>query len=239
VSPTNKIAADYKIFCDESCHQEHDGSDLMVFGALKCSAQDVERLIRSIKDLRQAHNYHTEIKWTKLIAKQAPFYRALIDLFIQSDCLAFKATVVLNKHLLDHQQYNAGSHNTFYYKMAFYALRDFLKEQGKVYRLYLDYMDTQGAAKASKLAEVLNTNMRGQVSVAAHCIRSHESQLIQLCDLFCGAVAYATRTDLNKTSAAKNEVIAYLGERLQRSLSIGTPPWEEKFNIFQFSPRKA
>lgn len=230
--------ADYKIFCDESCHLEHDGSNLMVFGALRCEAHAVEAIVRAIKQLRHDHSYRTEVKWTKLIAKQLPFYRALVNLILESPHIQFKTTVVLNKSLLDHAQYNAGSHNTFYYKMAYYALRDFLKEGGARYRLYLDYMDTHGASKAAKLAEVLNSNTYGRVQVDAHIIRSHESQLIQVCDLFTGAVGYATRNDLDKKSAVKREIIAHLEERLGRPLNVGTAPWEEKFNIFQFSPRR-
>jgi hypothetical protein len=227
---------DYKIFCDESCHLEHDRSKVMVLGALRCRYSEVERIIRAIKELRQTHKYHTEVKWTKLVARQLPFYHGLIDLFLNESALQFKATVVQNKHLLDHHQYNAGSHNTFYYKMAYYALRDFLAPN-EYYRIYLDYMDTLGATKATKLAEVLNNGTKGTVKVETYVIRSYESQLIQLCDLLIGAISYANRDDIPKTSIIKTQIVTYLEEKLCRSLQLGTPPWEEKFNLFMFSPR--
>jgi hypothetical protein len=230
------LAADIKIFCDESCHLEHDTSNVMVFGALYCVADEVEAISRAIKALRHEHNYHTEIKWTKLAKRHWPFYQALLDLLLANNSLRFKVTVVENKKTLDHKQYNDGSHGNFYYKMAFYTLRDFIARE-KVHRIYLDYMDTLGASKANKLAEVLRNNCYGNATIEAHVIRSHESQLIQLCDLLIGAVTYANRDDIPKTSEIKLRIVSYIQEKLSRSLQNGTPPWEEKFNIFMFSPR--
>jgi hypothetical protein len=218
------LAADIKIFCDESCHLEHDSSNVMVFGAIYCVAEEVEAISRAIKALRQEHNYHTEIKWTKLAKRHWSFYQALLDLVLDDNSMRFKVTVVENKKMLDHEQYNDGSHGTFYYKMAYYTLRDFI-ERGKVHRIYLDYMDTLGATKAKKLAEVLLNSCYGNATIEAHVIRSHESQLIQLCDLLIGAVAYANRTDIQKSSVTKLQIVRHLEEKLSRQLTAGTPPW--------------
>ncbi len=226
----------YKLFCDESCHLKHDNSDVMVLGTICCPDERVEDINRQIKTLRYQHNYKTELKWTKLHAKQIDFYKALIDLFLETEALRFKATVVVNKKLLNHEQFNQGSHNNFYYKMFYYALRDFLVS-GNQYKIYLDYMDTQGRDKARKLMDVLHNANYGQIDITAYIIRSHESQLIQLCDLLIGALSYVNRTDITHESKVKNELVAYLQQKLCRSLDIGTPPWEQKFNIFRFSPK--
>jgi uncharacterized protein DUF3800 len=226
---------DYKIYCDESCHLEHDGCDVMVFGALRADAAAVEPAVRAIKELRSKYKYEIELKWTKLLQKQLPFYLELLDLFLANPCLRFKATVVINKHLLDHTQYNDGSHGVFYYKMAYYTLRDFL-ERDKSIRVHLDYMDTQGNSRAQKLLEVLG-NARSAGVLSAQIIRSHESQLIQLCDILIGAMAYARRFPPEKRSKVKGSIVAHLEKHLGRALLVGTPPWEEKFNIFVFSPR--
>ncbi|MEI6270006.1 MAG: DUF3800 domain-containing protein [Methylococcaceae bacterium] len=226
----------YKLFCDESCHLEHDASDVMVLGTICCPEERVETINRQIKTLRYQHNYKTELKWTKLHAKQIDFYKALIDLFLETEALRFKATVVLNKKSLNHEQFNQGSHNNFYYKMFYYALRDFLVS-GNDYKIYLDYMDTQGRDKAAKLMDVLSNGKPGNFAIKAYIIRSHESQLIQLCDLLIGALSYVNRTDITHESKVKNELVDYLRLKLCHQLDMGTPPWEQKFNIFRFSPR--
>ncbi|WP_411727783.1 DUF3800 domain-containing protein [Methyloglobulus sp.] len=226
----------YKLFCDESCHLEHDSSNVMVLGTICCPEESVEKINRQIKALRYQHSYKNELKWTQLHFKQIGFYKALIDLFLETEALRFKATVVLNKKALNHEQFNQGSHNNFYYKMFYYTLRDFLEPRNH-YNIYLDYMDTQGRDKAKKLMEVLHNANFGQVNIATYIIRSHESQLIQLCDLLIGALSYSNRTDIAHESKVKNELVDYLVLKLCHRLDMGTPPWEQKFNIFRFSPR--
>lgn len=237
MDPLPQDTQQFKIFCDESCHLQHDSNNVMVLGALCCPEYAVESLTRTIKFLRHKHNYQTELKWTKLINKQLSFYQELLDLFLGADELLFKATVVVNKNYLDHDEFNQGSHNNFYYKMFYYALRDFI-HPGGYYKIYLDYMDTHGREKAAKLMEVLKNSNHGSVQAAAYIIRSHESQLIQLCDLLIGALSYANREDIERKSSIKNAIVSHLEHRLCRPLTIGTPPWEEKFNIFRFSPRR-
>lgn len=227
----------YKIFCDESCHLENDGADIMVLGAVHCAAEKSIQLNKYIKWLRYKHNYQTELKWTKLVAKQWPFYRALLDLIIEDEEVRFKTTVVQNKAQLDHEFFNDGSHNTFYYKMFYYTLRDFLKEQ-KTYQIYLDYMDTLGGLKTKKLCEVLKKEGRSDLKIDAYIIQSYESQLIQVCDLIIGAVGYKNRTDISHKSNIKNKIVDYLQTKLGHKLDQATPPWESNFNIFRFSPSK-
>jgi len=226
----------YKIFCDESCHLEHDSSDIMVVGALHCSAEKAVQLSKQIKLLRHQFNYKPELKWSRLNKNQWLFYKALIDMFVADTELSFKATVVLHKERLNHELYNAGSHNTFYYKMFYYTLRDFLKINNE-YRVYLDYMDTLGADKTKKLCEILTTSIGWDLEISATIVQSHESQIIQLCDLLIGAVGYKNRSDINKISAIKNQFVSYLEEQLDKPLCVQTPPWEEKFNIFRFPLR--
>lgn len=227
----------YKIFCDESCHLERDGADVMVLGAIHCSEDKAVELTKHIKWLRYQYNYHNELKWTKLIAKQLPFYQALIDLLIDDHDVQFKATVVQHKSRLEHQVYNDGSHNNFYYKMFYYTLRDFLHNDNQ-YRIYLDYMDTLGGKKTHKLCEILKTEGRQDIEVDAYIIQSYESQLIQLCDIVIGAVSYKNRSDISHESAIKNQLIDYLEQKLGHGLDYGTPPWERNFNIFRFAPAK-
>ena len=107
------------------------------------------------------------------------------------------------------------------------------------YRIYLDYMDTLGAEKTRKLCEVLQAKTYWNLSAKATIVQSYESQLIQLCDLLIGAVAYRNRDDIDHKSAIKNQFIDYLEQKLQYSLDSATPPWEEKFNIFRFQPRRS
>jgi len=233
---TRTFPVDIKIFCDESCHLEHDASNAMVFGALACKGDSVGEIDAAIKTLRQRHGYVRELKWTKLSRLDMNFYSELFDMLLKSPHLRFKAVIVPEKSVLDHETFNHGSGNTFYYKLAYYALRDFI-EEGKTFRVYMDYMDTLGRTKVATLKDVLMSCK--PKSLEAQTIRSHESQLIQVCDLLIGAVCYANRKDLSKQSELKNDLVAMIAQKFGQPLNEQTSKYTKKFNLFKIKLRSA
>ncbi len=225
----------YKIFCDESNHLLNDKSNLMVNGAIMVPENKVQEYNRYIKYLRHKHNYHYELKWTKLFSHNFSFYRELIDFFIDSE-MRFKATLVINKQLHRHQDYGY-NHNDFYYIAFYYTLRDFIdSELFSNYKVYLDYKDTKGGEKIKILKETLETKGLRTNNVNIYIINSKESQLLQLCDLFIGAIGYRNRQDIEKRSRIKNRIIDYL---LEKRLALHfTARDENKFNIFKWDLTK-
>ncbi|MFV0397075.1 MAG: DUF3800 domain-containing protein [Bacteroidales bacterium] len=125
----------------------------------------------------------------------------------------------------------------FYYKAAFYLLKNGIL-QDVAYRVYFDIKDGRGRNRLIKLSSILGRVCGINRFSHFQDIRSHESEFIQLCDLFIGAIGYKTRDDKLKTSVAKNEIIQYIESKLGYQLNEGTPPWENKFNIFDFQLRK-
>jgi hypothetical protein len=226
----------YKIFCDESNHLLNDKANIMVNGALQIKEDHVKEANMYIKKLRHKYNYKTEIKWTKLIKKQLPFYKELIDYFFNNIHMNFKATLVVNKSNANHERYGR-NHDQFYYVVYYYTLRDLLKKDGS-HKIYFDYKDTLGGTRVKKLKEVLNND--GYSKIDFTIIHSYEAQLIQLSDLFIGAIGYTNREDIEKNSEIKCAIVDYLNEKIkQQGHNIGdiqsTKPWAEKFNIFRWS----
>lgn len=228
--------SNYKIFCDESNHLLDDNSNIMVNGALQIEEDKVKEAIIYIKKLRYDFNYQTEIKWTKLVKKQLPFYKAIIDYFFESQFMNFKATLVVNKSNANHERYGR-NHDEFYYVVYYYTLLDLLKK-GRYHKIYFDYKDTLGGKRVKKLKEVLKN--KGYPNTDFTIIHSYESQLIQICDLFIGAIGYISREDIEKTSEIKCAIAEYLDIKIQeQGNNIGdiksTKPWANKFNIFRWS----
>lgn len=224
----------YKIFCDESNYLLNDTSDIMVNGAIRIEEQHLVEAKKYIKYLRHKYSYFTEIKWTKLIKKQLEFYKELIDYFFACDFMQYRATLVVNKSKLQHDKFNR-DHNEFYYVVYYYTLKYFLNSNDK-FKIYLDYKDTQGGVRTAKLKQILENNYENIMFTIIH---SHDSQLIQLSDLFTGAIGYANRNDIPKTSYIKNELVNYLNEKIKKTCYgdiRSTKPWEKKFNIFRWSP---
>lgn len=225
----------YKIFCDESNHLQTDNSNLMVLGSIQCPEEEVTQANKTIKYLKHKYNYQKELKWTKVSKNQKDFYDELLDYFFGSVNLRFKGTLVLNKDLLQHDKFNS-NHDEFYYKMYYYTIRDYLSVEN-TYKIYLDYKDCLGGKRVKKLQEVLSNEYHGRIEPQFTIIHSHESQLLQMCDLLIGALGYKNRQDIEHTSEIKTYIVDKIEACIGHQLDIGTPPWENKFNIFRYSPR--
>jgi hypothetical protein len=97
--------------------------------------------------------------------------------------------------------------------------------------------DTRSQRKIDTLRDVLCNNVYDfeQVMIRQiQHIRSHESELLQLTDFLLGAVSYRCR--YLKDNRAKLAVIQRICDISGVDLLKNTPPWEDKFNLFFFSP---
>ena len=80
---------------------------------------------------------------------------------------------------LNHGYFNQGSHDSFYYKMYFYMLRNILKPEQR-YNVYLDIKDTRSAQKLANLKDILCNNVYDftqQMIGNIQNIHSHESEI--------------------------------------------------------------
>jgi hypothetical protein len=227
----------YKIFCDESNHLYNDKSDLMLIGGIVCPNDQVEYVNRFIKHLKHKYNANCELKWTKLNSHKKEFYKELLEFFFSRIDLRFNVQVVINKSNLNHEKYNEGEADNFYYKMYYYAVMPFLNTSSS-FNIFMDYKDSKGGQRAKKLREVIQNTFYGQINFDFTIIHSHESQIMQLVDLLIGAIGYKNRKDIDKNSEIKNFVVEKIEELSGFVLCDATPQWESKFRIFQFRPRR-
>jgi len=229
----------FNIYCDESCHLPHDGIKPMLLGCIWCRKSEVARLSQELKGIKEACGISiaSELKWTKVSAGNLSYYLQLVDWFFNEPKIHFRVLVVPNKQILDHATFNNGSADDFYYKMYFWLLNKIVSPDS-VYRIYLDVKDTRSRGKTHRLKEALcfdKYDFSGKMIDDIRCIRSHEAQLLQLADFFIGAVGYKHRG--LSTNSAKLAVISRIEEHLKRSLDSGTSLFENKFNIFVWTPR--
>ena len=229
----------YNIYCDESCHLEHDGMPVMVLGAVWSPTSAVPRISRRIGEIKKRHGIPggIEIKWTKLSAAKQALYLELVDYFFDEKSLHFRG-VLIHKAQLDHSSHNQ-THDTWYYKMCFRMLEPIIDPEQR-YRVYLDIKDTRSEEKRRKLETVLRNSRydpQGHIIERVQQIRSHESQLMQLTDLLIGAISYHNRG--LRTNSAKLAVIARIQERSGKNLETTTWLREPKFNILNWRGRGA
>ncbi len=108
------------------------------------------------------------------------------------------------------------------------------------FRIFVDIKDTRSAEKLRKLHEVLCSTHydfdQGRI-LSVEAVRSHDVPLLQLADVFIGAMSHLHR-GLNG-SAAKRFVTERIRERSGLSLLRSTPPQARKFNVFIWRPRES
>ena len=227
------------IYCDESCHLEHDHQTAMVLGAVSCPADMRKRLGRAMKALKGRHGIPAtrEIKWTQVAPSTLAFYRDLVSLFFDEPSLGFRGVVVPNKRALDHDRFDQ-DHDDFYYKMWWQLLTRLIDDQ-HTFRIFVDIKDTHSNSKLGKLHEVLcnaHYDFNNERIQSIEAVRSHDVPLIQLADVLTGLLSHHFRRI--QDSQAKQALIEHLRARSGLVLDRSTPPAARKFNLFVWRARE-
>ncbi|WP_281691942.1 DUF3800 domain-containing protein [Cloacibacillus porcorum] len=229
----------YSVYCDESCHLEHDGINVMTLGAISCPQEKVKQINSRIIEIKRKYNTssNNEIKWTKISPSKLPMYTDIVDYFFDNDDLHFRCLLVPDKAKLDHTKYQQ-THDEWYYKMYFDMLK-FIFSPRDSYNIYIDIKDTNSCRRVQKLHEVCcndKYDFSAEIIKKIQTIRSEEVQIMQLVDIFTGAVAFENRTFPLKhvKSEAKIEVINQIKKRSGYSLHQTTLYKETKFNLFRW-----
>ncbi len=223
------------IYCDESCHLLNDGHEVMTLGALWCPLERRREIDVHLREIKSKHGIPatTEVKWTKVSPAKLVFYSDWIDYFFDDDDLHFRALVVPNKSALRHESFGQ-THDEWYYKMLFTLVSPLLKPENS-HRIYLDYKDNHSGDKARKLHDVLcgsAYDFDRAIIERVQPVASHESELMQLCDLLIGAVGYANRS--LSTSQAKLRLVARMRERSRLTLNRTTLLNATKVNLLRW-----
>lgn len=212
----------FNFYCDESTHLENDGMPYMLIGYISCAYNQVKIHSEAIRRLKEEHHMPSELKWNKLSKSAYPLYNDVIDYFFATD-LQYRA-IVIDKQQINNQGYNQ-NHDDFYYKMYYQLLNKKIFTENN-YNIYLDIKDTRSARKVNGLKDYLN---KQYVSVRnLQNIKSHESELLQLADIFTGALSYNLR-GLNKV-IAKSKIIEKIEKHSKQPLNKTS--YQEKFNLF-------
>lgn len=231
---------DYNVYCDETCHLEHDHSRAMALGAIWCPKAKVPEINRRIREIKSKHGIpaESEVKWTKASPCNLALYLDLIDYFFDDDDLCFRTLIVPEKNRLDHEKYGQ-THDEWYYRMYFEMLKIIFSPSSRYY-VYLDIKDTRSGENARKLEDVCANNAYDfdhQIVRRVQPIRSDEVQIMQLVDILTGAMGYRhnnvePRKRLSPAKVAMtNKIVARSGYNLMKS----TLPTARKFNLFIWS----
>ena len=220
------------VYCDESCHLEHDNQKSMVLGAVWCNEDMINEINQAIIAMKLKYNIkrYAEIKWTKVSNSKLEFYKELVEYFFKNEYLHFRGLVIPDKSVLNHKMFSQ-THDQWYYKMYFDMLKVII-DPNKEYNIYLDIKDDRSASKTQKLWDVLGNNIydfNHEIIKKIQIVRSHECIVLQIADLIMGALVYFHRGKFDSNS--KYEIVELIKKLSGYSLEKTTLYREDKFNL--------
>lgn len=232
----------YNVYCDETCHLEHDGINVMVLGAIWCPQEKLREINQRILTIKTRNGISpsAELKWTKISPSKVMAYKDIVDYFFDDDDLHFRAVIIPDKAKLNHQAFHQ-THDDWYYKMYFDMLKVILSPEDR-YEIYIDIKDTHSYQKAQKLKEICSNSMYDfsqSVIRRLQPVRSEEIQIMQILDILIGAVGYQNRSfsDGFVKSRAKLDIIELVKKRSGYTLSRTTLLRENKCSLLVWDAR--
>lgn len=232
---------EYNVYCDESCHLEHDRINVMALGGIWCKKNRMQQISSDIRGIKQKYGVSAtaETKWTKIGPTKKQLYIDLINYFFDCDDLFFRCLLVPDKSKLSHEKYHQ-THNEWYYKM-YYEMLKILFHKQNIYNVYLDYKDTHSYYRCKELHNILcsaaHDDSRTMIN-KVQPIKSDEVQIMQLVDILIGAIAYENRIfpDDHEKSLTKLSIVDLIRTRSGCDLHTKTGYRQKKFNLFIWEP---
>lgn len=229
------------IYCDESRHTS-GGDRFMVIGAVLCDREKKREYVHQIHLLKKKHHAQGEFGWKRLSPNKQDFYFELIDFFMEKD-IGFKC-IVVDRNRVDNETYNDGDSELGFYKFYYQMLKDSLEANNEYY-IYLDWQQNRDQHRFSTLKFYLQQKLQGRAKIAClEPVTSTNQPLIELADLFIGAVGYQYNN--RRSSPVKTAFCTKLADALHERnnryfkfhrLDTFTAKTEKKFNIFRWEPR--
>jgi len=103
--------------------------------------------------------------------------------------------------------------------MFYYVIDHFINTEDH-YKVFFDYKDTKSKLRLNELKTIFNNKYKNNINIHLQNIRSHESQLIQLVDIFIGAISYKARG--LETSEAKLSIANHLEKKTRANLTYSS-----------------
>lgn len=200
-----------------------------------CPLDQKREIVRTVDRLRAYYNVQGEFGWKTVCPSRLSFFQALVDLFFSNPELRFRAVVVSRRET------NFDDTEEMFQKVYYQVFNNWLDRRDS-YRLFIDRRIDERDRVDTLRRCLIDTFQFGNSVKFVEEVESHENDLIQLADLFIGALA-ASRNghlQLEGSSVAKLQICRDICRNLNTSTlaSYETWPSEQKFNVFHFRGRR-
>lgn len=227
---------DFDIYCDE-CYPDLLSSEkpqarYIIIGSLWLPTAQRNALKERIHSLRDAHKVGGEIKSRKVSPSRLPFYKDLIDVYIEHGLDLRFRSIAIDRKQLNLARFHHNSAELSFYKFYYQMLHPWIRAANS-YHIFCDYQTNQSPDRLSELHQVLrNANPLSDFKTV-QWVRSKESVLTQFADVLTGLCS----AKLNQTiqaGSAKAQTLSYLESKLGHAIAP-TGVNEQKFNLFKIA----
>ena len=223
----------YHVYADES---RQDAHRYMLYGLISIPrGQDEEALLADLSAFRREEGLNAEMKWGKVSKGMLHVYKQYVDIFFSHPAAEFKCLVV-DTHKIDYRAFHDNDRETAFFNFYFYAISRNLNPAHE-HVVYADDRQTKQPLRWFELQARINLHWL-QKGAAEAVVRnllpvdSKRHDLLQLADLFVGAIGY----DLEEynTSEHRLDFVRHVAQRvgcdsLRTHWGRGT-----RFNVWKF-----
>lgn len=223
----------YHVYADES---RQDAHRYMLYGLVFVPRGESENaLLADLSAFRMRENLTAEMKWGKVSKGMLSVYKEYADIFFSHPAAEFKCLVV-DTHKIDYRAFHNNDREAAFFKFYFYAISRNLNPTHQ-YVVYADDRQTKQPLRWFELQAQVNYHwlQRGAKEAVVRNLSPVDSKrhdLLQLADLFIGAIGYDL--DGYDTSKHRLDFTHHIAQRVGCA-NLGTH-WgrETGFNIWKF-----
>ncbi len=192
------------VFMDETGSINDKSNRYFALGMIKCMQPHF--LDYQIRLLKQRHHFFDEIKWNTISRKKVAFLKELIDIADATPGIRF-SSVIVNK---DIENFDSCFNNDPY--IAYEKLTEVLIKRGirknEVLTVLADYISTPPEIHFEvEIKHNINEQFQRLAIAGVHRIDSKGTNLLQLNDLYLGAVVYEFKLKNKLVSGDINKIL--------------------------------
>jgi hypothetical protein len=232
------------VACDESGVKPKD--KYLIIGSAWVTKQGLCDFEKNTTALRLKNKCWGEIKWDKvgtMSDQMLKLYKNFIDLAFDNIPVYFRF-IVIEKKLVKIKEYHQNNWDLARLKflnflISRYAEKFFDKETQKGLHVIFDHFEQSKRAKKenweSETRKYIEKYLGDTIEHLSPCT-SHICSLVQLSDLFTGAIATSWNLPNDERSAQKNELIHYMEAKTKHKFNFSTLLTEKEFNLWVWRP---
>lgn len=208
------------LFLEESNHLSWSEKPLVI-GGWVVSQSKMREINNDIKEIKLKHGIKplTEIKWTKIGKNKIECYKELIDYAMNNDSMQLRVLIAKRPQVMKLSYKN-------WYIRLHYSLT--LKSPIKIEAIIAD---KKGVGNESILNDTIEMSLNQPV---LEFLNSQESQILQLSDLFLGAIA---SHDFEIESPHKKEIYNKISQYINMGVSTSIISKQSKYNLFYWGDK--